>query len=99
MHKAKEFFAINRCTYCYRTGHKSLELSYRKVLDLMTGLYINIKFAKENNYLDLMALELDRIENDYSEIIVKYLIGKDNNDLRHIFDELNKLIYNDNRKI
>ena len=99
MHKAKEFFAINRCTYCYRTGHKSSELSYKKVLDLMTGLYINIKFAKENNYLDLMALELERIENDYSEIIVRHLLGRDSDNLRHIFSELNRLIYNDNSKI
>ena len=65
----------------------------------MTGLYINIKFAKENNYLDLMALELERIENDYSEIIVRHLLGRDSDNLRHIFSELNRLIYNDNSKI
>lgn len=99
MHQAQEFFALNRCTYCYRTGHKTAELSYEKVVDLMTGLYTNITFAKRNGYNDLLALELDRIENDYSEIIVKYLLEKNNNKLRKLFTDLNTLIYEDSNRI
>ncbi len=99
MHQAKTFYCLNRCTYCYRTGYKSLELSYSKVIDLMKGLFMNIQFAKTHDYQQLLALELSRIENDFSEFIVKYLMSKDSTQLREIFDELNLLLYNGDNKI
>lgn len=99
MHKAKIFYAMKRCTYCYRTGHKSSELPYEKVLDLVKGLSINLRFAKEQGYDELFALELARIENDYAEIIVKHLIKGENTELRQLFSDLNQLIYDDNSRI
>ena len=99
MHEAQVFYALKRCTYCYRTGYKSLELSYSKTVDLMTGLYSNILFAKEHNYQQLLTLELARIENDYAGTIVKYLVGRDNVEFRKIFNDLNQLIYEDNSRI
>ena len=99
MHEAQTFFALKRCTYCYRTGYKSLDLSYSKAVDLMTGLYSNILFAKEHNYQELFTLELSRIKNDYAGIIVKYLAERNNIEFRKIFDDLNRLVYDDNSKI
>lgn len=99
MHKAKCFYGMKRCTYCYRTGHKSSELPYEKVLDLMKGLSVNLRFAKEHGYDELFALELARIENDYAELIVKHLLRRENTELRQLFSDLNQLIYDDNSRI
>ena len=32
MHEAQVFYALKRCTYCYRTGYKSLELSQKSII-------------------------------------------------------------------
>lgn len=99
MHAAKEFFAMKRYTYCYRTGHKSSEIPYAKVVDLLTGLYMNISFAKEHNYQQLLDLEVARIENDYAGFISKYLLGREGTELRSIFEKINLLLYEGNEKL
>lgn len=98
LHTAKKFYAITRCTYCYRTGHKSAELSYEKTVDLTKGLYDNIRFAIDNDYEELLALELNRLENDYGYIISKYLLKEDSIQLRKNLNKINVLINeNENR--
>lgn len=99
MHEAKQFYAMKRYTYCYRTGHKPSEIPYEKVVDLMTGLYMNIEFAKEHNYWQLLELEIARIENDYANFICKYLLKHECTELRSIFEKLNQLLQDDNEKI
>ena len=99
MHEAQKFYCLNRCTYCYRTGYKTLQLPYEKVLDLITGLSMNIQFAIEHNYQSLLSLELSRIENDYSEFIVKYLVSSNNIELQKKLDEINQLLYQGENKI
>lgn len=99
MHEAKEFFAMKRYTYCYRTGHKSSEIPYAKVVDLLTGLYMNISFAKEHNYQQLLDLEVARIENDYVGFISKYLLDREGTELRSIFEKINLLLYEGNEKL
>lgn len=99
MHEAKTFYSLKRCTYCYRTGHKSGDLSYSKVLDLVKGLYNNIKFAKENGYSQLMVLEVARMENDYADKIVKHLTGRSNDELREIFEQINQIVYQSNERV
>lgn len=99
MHKAKQFYALKRCTYCYRTGYKSVELSYEKVVDLVKGLSENIRFAIEQNYNDLLSLEIARIEEDYAEQIVKHLIKSNAYELRSLLNQLNETINNGNNKI
>lgn len=99
MHEANTFYALRRSTYCYRTGYKSSDLPYSKALDLIKGLYNNIKFAKENGYDQLVALELARIENDYSDKIVKYLAGSSNAEFREVFEKINQIVYSDNNRI
>lgn len=99
MHEAKEFYAMKRCTYCYRTGHKTSDIPYNKVVDLLTGLYMNICFAKEHNYSQLMALEIARIEDDYAGFITKYLLNSDSYELRSIFEKINQLLYDNNQRL
>lgn len=99
MHQAQKFYALTRCTYCYRTGYKSPDLPYLKVLDLMKGLHENIRFAKENDYYDLISLELARIENDYAQHIVKFLIMDDSVELRTIINKINAMIFENNNRL
>ena len=99
MHEAEKFYAMKRCTYCYRTGHKKLELSYEKTNDLVKGLCLNILFAKQHQYKDLLALEVDRIEKDYAEFIAKYLDDKRSTDMRDNLEKINRIIFQDNNKV
>lgn len=99
MHAAEKFYAINKCTYCYRTGHKNMVLSYEKVVDLLKGLRDNIIFAVENGYDNLKALEMARIEEDFAEPLLKYLMNSSSVELREIFQEINNVLYDDNNRI
>ena len=99
MHYAQKFYALKRCTYSYRTGHKSLTLSYEKVLDLIRGLSDNIAFAKKYGYTDLQDLEMARIEHDYAGFISQYLMGENNIELRKSLNTLNELLFDGNNCI
>ena len=76
MSRAKEFYALNRVTYSYRTGHKTVTWNYKKVLDLLKGIYRILVLAKENNYSNLMSLEEARILNDYLDPIYNVISEK-----------------------
>ena len=54
---------------------------------------VNIKFAKQNNYLTLLSLEEFRLINDYSEFIYKYLPLKQSVELRNLIKYLNDILY------
>ena len=60
---------------------------------------MNIEFAKEHNYWQLLELEIARIENDYANFICKYLLKHECTELRSIFEKLNQLLQDDNEKI
>ena len=98
MHTAKEFYALPRMSYCYRSGHHSYDLSYEKVVDLLEGLTQNIKLAIDNQYYELLRLEIFRLTNDYAGQIAKYLGEyEDNQELVSKFNVLNQLLGRDTR--
>ncbi|MFR4578778.1 MAG: hypothetical protein ACLT76_03135 [Clostridium fessum] len=76
-----------------------MELSYEKTNDLVKGLCLNILFAKQHQYKDLLALEVDRIEKDYAEFIAKYLDDKRSTDMRDNLEKINRIIFQDNNKV
>ena len=90
---------MKRFTYCYRTGHKSNELSYNKIVDLLNAITENITFAIENDYNELLCLELSRLKEDYAPKIINYLTVEENNELRDAFHNLNQIIFQSNNKI
>jgi glycosyltransferase involved in cell wall biosynthesis len=93
MHTAKKFYALPRMSYCYRSGHHSYDLSYEKVVDLLEGLTRNIKLALDNQYYELLRLEVFRLTNDYAGQIAKYLGEyEDNQELVSKFNILNQLL-------
>lgn len=87
MHVAKKFYALRRHTYLYRVGHKEFKMSYKQVVDFVKGISSNLKFAKENGYDQLYALEMYRLQHDYGRHILKYMIDVSSTELR---DELRK---------
>lgn len=99
MHTAQKFFALSRCTYCYRTGFKTLSWSYPKVIDLCKGLRDNMLLAKENGYEDLLALEKERMLYDYRDAIVEYIAGNNNEELRSILFDIDNILFTGNNRI
>ena len=99
MDAAQVFYAMNRCTYCYRTGYKSPDFTYEKVVDLVNGLYENMLLAYKRGYNNLLSLEVARIESDYAEAITKHLINSSSIELRDAIEKINKLIFDDNNRI
>ena len=99
MTRAKEFYALNRVTYSYRTGHKTVTWNYKKVLDLLKGIYRILVLAKENNYSNLMSLEEARILNDYLDPIYNVISEKPSRDIIYLLNNINKILYNEQTKI
>ena len=99
MTKAKGFYALNRVTYSYRTGHKAVTWNYKKVLDLLKGIYRILVLAKENNYSNLMSLEEARILNDYLDPIYDVISEKPSRDIIYLLNNINKILYNEQTKI
>lgn len=97
MHLAKKFYALPRCSYCYRSGHHSYELSYNKALDLIKGMCEIISVAKENNYNELLNLEKERIRKDYAWQLAQYLMSNNSQELKKWMDKLNFLLDDDDR--
>lgn len=81
MSEAKKFYALQRITYCYRTLHKTSLWSDKQVLDLLTGIKLILNLAKEQGFTELMVLERARIENDYLDPILKFLLKDKNRDI------------------
>jgi len=99
MTAAKEFYGLTRCTYCYRTGYKTINWSSEQVADLLRGMKDNIALAKEKGYWDLIALERARLENDYLEAILKFLCSNSNNTILLLLNDINELLFPDGKRI
>lgn len=94
MHKAGRFYAMNRCTYCYRTGYKALVWTPKKVCHLLSGLRDNIKLAFENNLNDLLYLESFRMEYDYRNAILSQVDSEAGCEIKALFTEINEYLSN-----
>lgn len=92
MHIAKKFYALPRCSYCYRSGHHSYELSYDKVVDLIKGMCEIVSIAKDNNYTELLSLEKERLQKDYAWQISKYLMSDNSQELKKWMNKLNSFL-------
>lgn len=74
MFYAKKFYAIKKIVYWYRIGYKRKESwNFKKINDLLDGLYENISFSKKNNLLILNKVTTERFLFDYKYEIAKFL--------------------------
>ena len=99
MSEAKKFYALQRITYCYRTLHKTSLWSDKQVLDLLTGIKLILNLAKEQGFTELMVLERARIENDYLDPILKFLLKDKNETLLKLLNELNNILFNNGQRL
>ena len=99
MIRAKEFYALKRIVYCYRRAYKTREYTYRNVLDFMSGICDIIRIANKEGYADLKQLQLIRLKTYYGREAVRFLGKDDSKELRERFNELNSLLYEDNKRI
>lgn len=68
---ADSFYALGEVTYCYRTGHKQVGWTVRKVCDFLAGLRENLSFSAERGYERLHLLNWKRLNSKfYFRIIV-----------------------------
>lgn len=92
MSKAQKFYALKRFSYCYRSGHHSYDLSYEKVLDLLSGMKDILEVAIENHYDELISLENYRLTHDYALQIANYLNEEYASELRNQLNAVNILL-------
>ena len=96
--KAETFYAVKRTVYCYRTGFKSYDLPYGKVVDLLRGLGDNIEFAKEKGYDMLLDLEVARLTQDYAENIARCMRTSYSSQIDAEIVRINRVLYPNGEK-
>lgn len=96
---AKKFYALKQTTYCYRTLHKRSLWNYNQTVDLLRGIKDIIDLAKENDYEDLIALERARIENDYLEPVLTFLLTDKNHELLTLLNKINFRLFNNGQRL
>lgn len=64
---AEKFYALDKITYAYRQGHKDVHWSKRNVDDLLSGLDLNISYAKKYNLKKLKDFTKKRFKQHYKD--------------------------------
>lgn len=79
---AGKVYMIDKVVYEYRVEHKSNKWNPAKVIDLLKGIQINLKYASAKKLTRLYSTLVNRIEHDYYKPIM------DNLDDREVFARL-----------
>lgn len=94
---AGKFYAIKRVTYCYRIDYRQIHWDKKRVEDLLTGLHMNIKWAAQNRLLKLEELTVERIANEYFEVIMYHFL-RDADIRDNVYSIINDELVNRNAK-
>ncbi len=65
MMAAGRFYQMKRCSYCYRCGHKSVEWTAARAVDLLRGITDDLNLSKEARLAKLHSLSVRRIEETF----------------------------------
>ncbi len=60
MFLAQEFYALNRTTYAYRVNHSKPTWNEKKVVDLVSGLSMNLRLSRKHNLNKLKEYTVSR---------------------------------------
>lgn len=85
---AKKFYAVKKNVYLYRTCHKKINWSQRRVLDALKGLEENLKISNVNNLDKLHKITQDRIYSNWFLEPICNLLHK-----KEVFDQFLKTIF------
>ena len=88
MYFAHLFTMADTSLYCYRSPNLVSRFTQDNLIDLLIGLQDNISFAIEHNLKKLFFITLDRLEGDYTYIILHNLSVKESDNNSDIFIHL-----------
>lgn len=89
MFKAKEFFAMNRVSYCYRVTEKEYFCNYTQIKDCFTSLLWLLDFCKKYKLYKLYGIVCARLATQWFAEKAKLLVDK-NGKPNEILDKLLK---------
>ncbi|MHA7967369.1 glycosyltransferase family 2 protein [Paenibacillus sp. CAU 1782] len=89
--RAEEFYAIPNVVYCYRVGHKAVELTPKKTLDWASGVLGLLKFSRENKLNKVHRTILNHSYETLYPVIYKY-IAEGDKDLLSLAIQINESI-------
>lgn len=96
--RAEKFFATKKITYCYRMNYRPISWNKERVEALLEGLHMNINWASQHGFTDLMDLTVKRMTDEYFEVIMRYFLV--DTDIRTaVYNILNDELTNENVKI
>lgn len=82
---AGKFVSIPKVTYCYRRNNAKVKWTKEKVLDLIDAINDELILSQENNYPELHALNVNRINKDFYKNILPFVVSKDLSVLEKLF--------------
>lgn len=65
---AGKFYAVDQATYAYRVGHKQINWTAEKIMDLLSGLKDNFDMAQTHHLEHLSNLTFHRFVQHYEQI-------------------------------
>lgn len=77
LYEAGSFYIADTYLYCYRALDMTPRFNPLKVRDLLNGLMDNLQFAQEHNLDILFRNTVQRLEDEYADIICKNLSMED----------------------
>lgn len=82
---AETFSSMERVSYCYRKGHQRINWDEERIHHLLLGLRDNMIFAAEYDLRVLACLTLERINNDFKDVLIRGLIQSEENQFLLLF--------------
>lgn len=89
---SKSFYAINKVVYRYRTSHKKIEWTEKKLIDALSGMRDNIIISKNNSLAKLHSNTLFRIEEGWLSKNFIDLLLSGNHSVLELVKEINENI-------
>jgi|BioPla2DNA2_1021312.scaffolds.fasta_scaffold16616_1 glycosyltransferase involved in cell wall biosynthesis len=98
LYYADKFGIVDVELYGYRWGHKRINWTQDRVIDLMKGLLYNIRFAKKHQLQILFDNTLKRINRQYFSVLYRG-IESNNKDLLRLLLQADKIAESENETI
>ena len=86
-----EFFALKKCTYCYRIGHNKLQLTMKKTIDYALGVLDVLDFSREHQLQKLHANVIELLHDDLAPAIYQHM-AEGHTELQAIVQRINNAI-------
>jgi len=90
---ARRFYAVKKQSYRYRFGHQKIEWERSEVCNgLIRGLIDNLCLSSNNNLAVLHKITVDRLNNDYSKILVNAIKSEEGSELLDLLRYANECV-------